>query len=145
MSHIQLRLKDALDQDRESEMGFHLSTFDIPQNATADIDKEAGLLTFRFRYVDAEAAGPSQRLSDDISIDVGKRSGKLLAVRINVKRYPAGEVRVRFAIDEMDRLLLNTIRNLKTHQRENYELVKAVIDENRGEVESAWEEIESRP
>lgn len=139
MSRIQLRLKDAFHPERESQVGFHLSTFDIPLDATADIDKDAGLLTFRFRYVDDELAGASQRLSDDISIDVGKNSGKLLAVRINVKRYPAGELRVKFqnAIDEMDRALVKTIRNLKAHQRENYQLVKSVINENRHNVENA--------
>lgn len=139
MSRIQLRLEDALHQGRESQVGFNLSTFDIPLDATADIDKDAGLLTFRFRYIDDEPAGPSQRLSEDISIDVGKNSGKLLAIRINVKRYRAGKLRVQFqkAIDEIDRALVKNISRLKAHQRENYQLVKSVIDENRSSVESA--------
>jgi hypothetical protein len=135
---IQLRLRDAI-HDREQHLGFHLSTFDIPLDATADIDKAAGLVTFRFKYVDDEAPGPSQKLTDDIYIDVGRNSGKLLAVRINCKRYPAGQVHVKFhkAMDEIDRAFGRTAKNLKTHQRANYELVRSVIDENRGVVEHA--------
>ncbi len=135
---VQLPLTDASQQGQESRVGFHLSTFDIPRDATADIDKEAGLLTFRFRYVDDEPAGPSQRIDDDISIDVGKNSGKLLALRINAKRYQAGELLVTFhrAIDAMGPALTR-MRNLKAHQRENYQLVNAVIHTNRKKVENA--------
>ena len=138
MSRIQLRLRDAL-QNKDKRIGFHLSTFDIPRDATAEIDKSAGLVTFSFRYVDDEQAGPSQKLSDDISIDVGKNSGKLLALRINCKRYPAGQVEVRFhkALTEIDQAFKQTAKNLKAHQRENYELVRSVIDENRPDVENA--------
>jgi hypothetical protein len=140
MTRIQLRLKDALEQGKESSIGFRLSTFDIPQDATAEIDKDAGLVTFSFKYVDSEPAGPSQRLSDDIAIEVGKSSGKLLTIRVNVKRYPAGQVSAVFhkAIDEMDRALAKTIlASRKPHQRDNYQLVQSVIQENRPSVEHA--------
>ena len=140
MSHIELRLRDALKRDQVSVVGVQLSTFDVPTNATADLDETSGLVTFRFKYIDDEPAGPSQRLSDDISIDVGKNSGKLLAVRVNFKRYKAGTMRVSFhkAIDEMDRAFAKTIREQRVfHRRKNYELVRSVIDENRTSVESA--------
>ena len=121
MIRVQLRLTDASRQGQESQAGFHLSTFDIPLAATADIDKDAGLVTFRFKYPDDETAGPSQKIDDDISIDIGKNSGKLLAIRVNTKRYTDGRVQVRFpqAIDAMGQAL-GKLRNLKAHQRENY-------------------------
>jgi len=140
MTRIQLRLEDSLHQGQQSFVGFHLSTFDIPRSATAELDKEAGLLTYTFKYVDDETAGPSQRWSDDIAIDAGKHSGKLLALRINIKRYPVGEMRVSFkhAIDDIDKALSKSIRQLKVHhQKRNYILVKSVIDGNRGSIENA--------
>ena len=140
MSRIQLRLEDALHHGQQSFVGFHLSTFDIPRSAVAELDKDAGLLTYTFKYVDDEAPGPSQRWSDDIAIDAGRHSGKLLAIRINIKRYPVGEMRVSFkhAIDEIDKALNKSIRQLKIHHRKkNYLLIKSVIDDNRGSIENA--------
>lgn len=133
MVRIQLRMADALQKGKESNVGFHLSTFDIPKEATADIDKASGLVTFHFIYVDHEPVGPTQRLDDDISIDCGRNSGKLLAVRINAKRYPAGQIDIKF------QNAIKGIRNLRVHQRENFNLVNAVISENRKKVESAIE------
>jgi hypothetical protein len=140
MSQIQLRMTDALDQNRESKIGFHLSTFDIPRGATAELDKDAGFVTFRFRYVDEEPAGATQSLTDDISIDCGKHSGKLLALRINCKRYRTGQMRVSFhhAINDVDEALGKTIRQFKLqHHKKNFEIAKSVIDSNREEVAAA--------
>lgn len=142
MSRVQLRLDDALNQGRKNFIGFHLSTFDIPRSATADIDKDAGLLTFNFKYLDDEPAGPAQRLDDDVSIDAGKHSGKLLSVRINIKRYPSGEVRVWFSkvIDDVEKALVKSIRQIGARQqnkKQNYQLIKTVIDDNRSNVETA--------
>lgn len=131
MTRIHLRLTDASQKGQESRVGFHLSTFDIPKEATADVDKTAGLVTFRFTYVDDEVAGPSQRIDDDISIDRGKNSGKLLAIRINTKRYPAGEFLIKF------QHAINGMHDLKAHQRENFRLVNDVIRHNHQKVENA--------
>lgn len=134
----EIRIEKYLTDAKTRGLGLHLSSYDVPRTGKVDFDKLAGVLNIDFEYIDQEPFS-ERELADHIYVKVGKNSGKIIGFAIPVERYKIGEVRLTIsnALEAVDRALEQKIPKLKRfNQRENYELVRSVLNQNRSLMEA---------
>ena len=98
-----------------------LSVYDIPSSLT--VAPEKGLLRITFNYVDNEES-VSRYVDDDLTVLVGKSSGKVLGfvVKPNTRQPREIIVRIVHGVDEQLQ------RATRPNQRLNYRLIRRVVE-----------------
>ncbi len=134
----EIRIEKYVTEAKTRGLGLHLSSYDVPRTGKVDFDKRTGVLNIEFEYIDQEPVIDGEQI-DHIYVKVGKNSGKIIGIAIPVQKYKIGEVRltVSNALEAVDRALEQKISKLKRfNQRENYELVRSVLNQNRSVMEA---------
>lgn len=74
-----------------------LSPFDIPEAVRGFREAETGWFCIQFRYPDSEEC-VSRKVSETMIVEEGKGSGRIQAIRVNVKGLDVGQVRLDLSI-----------------------------------------------
>ena len=118
--------------DTARVLGLELAGYDIPRSASSCFDESTGILRIDFEYIDTEPEREA-KLTDHVSVRLGRNSGKILGLVIEAKKHGISEVRVSIsnALEEVDQALGEKIPHLKRfNQQANYRLVKSVLNQN---------------
>lgn len=109
---------------------FGLSAFDVPRSAACQFDRGTKRLVIRFMYPDDES-GRRATLTEGVTAEVGRHSGKILLIAVDVPRHADESAVVRL----IQKALTKQIPNLtRFNEKANYELVSSAIFENRSDV-----------
>jgi uncharacterized protein YuzE len=93
------------------------------------LDKSTGVFHIFFKYLDQEEAIP-KKLDDEITLKVGKNSGKILGLEIQVHKRGVHQIAL-----QIKKAVQSEIPNLrKFNQRANYEVVSSVLDHKRDSI-----------
>jgi hypothetical protein len=99
-----------------------LSAYDIPKSLS--VEPQGGELRITFNYVDHEEA-IARRADHDLTVLVGKNSGKVLGFVVKPDARQPREITVRIVqgVDEQLRRVA-----LRPNQRLNYRLIRRVVE-----------------
>jgi hypothetical protein len=98
-----------------------LSAYDTPSSLNVE-NPGGGILRISFDYVDREAR-VARPVDDDLTVFVGKNSGKVLGFEVRRNARKPREIAVRI-VEGVDAQLRSTTR---PNQRLNYKLIKRVV------------------
>lgn len=99
-----------------------LSSYDVPKSMK--IDREpSGRLHIQFEYLDEESA-VDNAVDDELTVQLGKHSGKVLGFLVSGRIRKPREVTVRI-VSGVDRELARP--RMKDNQRMNYQLIRRVV------------------
>lgn len=106
----------------ESEKGSstQLSPYDIPREASTNVT--GGVLNIYFKYLDDEDSVP-KIVNDHLKMEVGKYSGKILSLEVNIANRDMWEVAAKLATT----LESEGQRQPKFNQRANHEVIGKVL------------------
>lgn len=118
------------------EIQVFLSPYDIPMAVRGDYDEQEKRFVIRFRYIVGE---PSKSLKIDnkyIRLSVGKNSGRLQTIEVDVDALSATHVGLRMLVpravkDAIERLASEPERG---PQRANYRIAGDVIADRQEEI-----------
>ncbi len=123
--------------DGSVKIRLFLSPFDIPEAVRGYRDAKSGKFRIEFKYVSEEEERVLEQPGNEyISLFVGKNSGRLLRIDVDVNSLKTSSVqlemaaleKVEDAIDELNRL----VPDVRKHG--NYDLAKKVIASNKDEL-----------
>ncbi|HAU36861.1 MAG TPA: hypothetical protein DCX07_04000 [Phycisphaerales bacterium] len=132
-----LDMAEEIRDDKGVKIRLFLSPFDVPEAVRGYYDQKSQRFRIEFRYVSEEAERiveyPREKY---ISLFVGKNSGRLLRIDVDVNSLKAPSVQIEMAvlekvedaIDELNRL----VPDVRKHG--NYDLAKKVIASNKDEL-----------
>jgi hypothetical protein len=117
---------------RGVELSVLVSPYDVPAAVRGYYDRQLNRFVIEFRYIQEEPITEDWRDST-MAVFVGKNSGRLYRIQLDVHKLKAQQVTLQFLIQQMDRALEQLARNPQHRIRAgNYQLAKRVISE-RGE------------
>ncbi|MBM4054124.1 MAG: hypothetical protein FJ264_05520 [Planctomycetes bacterium] len=112
---------------------FMVSSYDIPEAVRGFYSEEKDRFIIEFKYIGNEPAKP--QLQDDyVTFMVGKNSGRLYGIEIDVKTLGVEEVELRMQIskikDEVRKTLDNLIQKpINRLRQDNYRLTQKALSE----------------
>jgi hypothetical protein len=107
-----------------------LSPYDIPQAVRGRFDRDLGRYVVEFQYI-AEEPWEKHTRDESIALRVGKNSGRIYGVEIDVERAKEQRVGLHFNISKIVNKALDEEVTTKSPRSRNYELAKDVISTRR--------------
>jgi len=131
MSLVTIRAEEYATEKQQigKKLLIELSPYDIPSEVKGELDKESGIFHVYFLYPDKEDS-ISRDLNEKLSIKVGKHSGKILGFEVKAAKYDINELALTIvsAVDQQ----IETLE--KFNQKENYKLIRSVVDRERNPI-----------
>lgn len=113
----------------EVEIELSLSPYDLPREVEGKLDKSTGVFHILFRYLDQEPA-VARQIDDEITINVGKNSGKILGFEVQVRKGGIRQIEL-----QTTRAVENEIPRLqRVNQKANFEVVRSVLESRRDSI-----------
>ena len=112
---------------------FLVSSYDIPEAVRGSYNEEKSRFVIEFKYIGNEPTKP-QPQDDYVTFVVGKNSGRLYGIEIDVKALRVEEVALRMKInkikDEVEKTLNNLIQKpINRFRQDNYRLTQKALSE----------------
>jgi hypothetical protein len=109
-----------------------VSPYDVPEAVRGYFDPQQKCFVIEFKYISPE---PTVERSQDenVTLRVGRNSGRLYAIHLDVRKFDANTVQLRLEVAE-------ALRNVMTHlvqqpvspmRKSNYKMAKSVIEDNK--------------
>jgi len=109
----------------------YLSPFAIPEAVRGRFDKKQGKFFIEFRYSSNEPT-LRERQNDDIALHVGKRSGRLYGIEVNVEHAQAKSVTLTTYIPKKISETIKRLANDRPDYRgDNFRVTNEVVDDRR--------------
>ena len=107
-----------------------LSPYDIPSHVRGDYDSEIDKFVIEFKYLGAE---PTKyvRQSDSLSLRVGKNSGRVYAIEIDVDHLKAEAVQLKMLAPQVAANAIDRMPSAPEGRRGNIDVVKQVVGDHR--------------
>jgi hypothetical protein len=104
-----IRLEARREPEREKIRGVEfwvaVSPYYFPEQLACDYDANTGTYIIKFKYLDNEESVPSPKESDDlIGIEIGRHTGRLMAIRVHVDRHDLNRINM-FVVDQIPKAL----------------------------------------
>lgn len=119
-----------------------LSPLDVPEAVRGFRDPTSGEFCIQFRYPDSEELR-MQKLSDTLSIQSGKSSGRIEIILLDMKKLEVNEVRLDLkfqAAKEVESGLSRLLDNARTnHSEKMVGLARRIFAENKRDLLQAAE------
>lgn len=132
------RFADKLDEPstetvRGVTVSVHISPYDRPQAFRGRYVADRGIFRIEFKYPDEEP-GERHRGDDVVSVELGKYSGKLLAIEVAVDQHNLSvvELQVVKALERADETVKRLQKNEpRLNARLNYRAVDEVLQQGK--------------
>lgn len=116
---------------RGVELTVMVSPYDVPEAVRGRYDTDLDRFVIEFKYIQTEE-WERDRQTDSIALRLGKNSGRLLGIEIDVQALRAGHVRLDVIEQEAKRAHAN--RHRKRVPEDNYRIAMDILDKNEGAV-----------
>ena len=136
MKSILIKMEDYVKESPAGAEGvkisLRLSPYDVPREVKGECDDKTGIFTIKFAYLDEEEALPKP-LTDKVTMNVGRYSGKILGFQIHTAKYlnlQEISLELEDEIQEIAKSVNKMSDKRPYNQRENYRVVGAVLQNN---------------
>lgn len=124
---------------------FLVSSYDIPEAVRGFYNEDRGRFIIEFKYIGNEPTKP-QPQDDYVTFVIGKNSGRLYGIEIDVKTLRVDKVELRMKInkikDEVKKTLNNLIQKpINRLRQDNYRLTQKALSEKEDELYSSLLEL----
>lgn len=76
-----------------------VSPYDVPEAFRGDYSPDRKRFRIEFRYISDEPTN-TEKVDEHVCFEIGRKSGRLYAIEIDVDRFGAEKVEVRVGVDE---------------------------------------------
>jgi len=126
---------------RGVEINVFMSPYDVPQFVRGSMDEDLDRFIVEFRYLGEEPLRREEK-DEHIALRVGKNSGRLYGIEVNVHALRVNQVQlnvlvpavVKKAIDDVVRESRRHPKRPQLDRRENFEAAREAIDGARQEI-----------
>lgn len=112
-----------------------LSPYDIPQKVRGYYDRHINRFVIEFKYLAGRERELVQQESDHISLVVGKESGCLYEIRVNVAELNADRVKLKMLLPEIGNAIQKLTKSPRFSAKKwHYEYARDVITKNAEQI-----------
>ena len=113
-----------------------LSPYDVPEAVSGDYDDEIKKFVIAFRYIVEDEPFARQTGDSVVTLRVGKNSGRLYGIEVDVDKIRADSINLFVKIPEVVQQAIDKLESNPRHRRRrgNYRVAKKVISERGREL-----------
>lgn len=117
------------------EINLFLSPYDVPEAVRGFFDDERDRFVIAFRYVGDEPTRVEDSTDKALTLRIGKRSGRLYEIEVDVNRFKAQSVTLNtFVPQQIENALDHLVNRRSGHLRDNYSVAKEVLSGRRDQL-----------
>jgi hypothetical protein len=112
-----------------------MSPYDVPEAVRGQYDEDIHCFVIEFRYMGDEQ-WVAQKHDDKITLRVGRHSGRLYGIEVNVDALKAHRINLRLHLPRMVMNAIDSLKDqpLKAPRRENYQVAKDAISQKEQQI-----------
>lgn len=109
----------------------YLSPYDVPRGIRGYFDREADRFAIEFQYIVKEPTKKLDGKDGVVTVYVGKNSGRLYRILINVNKIKVDHVALEVRVSELVSEKISELKKKMQKRKENYDVAGRVIQETQ--------------
>lgn len=115
------------------ELNVQISPYDVPRQVRGNYDTSLTQFVIEFRYLGDEPLR-DQRLDQHVTLQVGRNSGRLYEIHVDVDSLRAQKVQLRLHLGQVVSEGIRQLAASRPERTKNYELARQILEEHREEL-----------